>query len=102
MIRRLDRTEWGEFICDEMQAVLSLLEKEHGIRVTQVILDIKGVYVDVYVDRPLNEIGLSPNALAGVRVGDDSISCPEHFCSIQHSAAMRDRTLMDRVRSLFN
>jgi|GEM_PF-6769814 len=110
MIRKLAQSEWQEYVCDELWPVLSWLDERYKISISEVILDIKGVYTDIYVNGILNADVMGAAAMEfpatdSLRIGDDWFSCPEHYCSIQSKVGQDVRrtaiSLTDRIRSLF-
>jgi hypothetical protein len=111
MIRKLDRSEWREKICDDLWPVLDHLEERHGIVISEVIFDLKGAYTDVYVGDVLTpEIieevsGQQSLRVCDLRTGDAWISCPQHYGSIQSitkvSGAAPHRTVMDPLKGFF-
>jgi hypothetical protein len=109
MIRDLDRSEWREYICDELWPLLEWLDSEHGILISRVKLDIKGVYIDIYLDSLLTADILEAASLrsvpSGVRIGEDWIGCPQHFSSIHglngDRASAKQTTLIGRLKTIF-
>ena len=87
MIRKLSRSEWREFICDDLWPVLTWLKEQHDVSISEVILDIKGVYTDVYVTPQLTpeviEAASTLSVGGQIRTGGEWISCPQHYVSIQ-------------------
>ena len=109
MIRKLDRSEWRGHICDELWPVLERLASQYDIQISEVILDIKGVYTDAYMNARLTadilRSALGEPASGKLRMGEDWVGCSPHFCSIHglnsSAAARKQRTFMARLKAFF-
>jgi len=44
MSRNLERSEWQEYICEDLQPVLRWLDEQHNIHITKIVFDMKGIY----------------------------------------------------------
>ena len=111
MSRNLERSEWQEYICDELQPVVRWLDERHNIHITEIVFDMKGIYTYIYVDSSLTKelaeaAGKEISAHAGLRFEEGWFGCPRDFSSIE--ASKRDdqdgaarKSLVERLKDLF-
>jgi len=111
MSRNLERSEWQEYICDDLQPVLRWLDERHNIHITEIVFDMKGIYTYIYVDSPLtkelaDEAGKEFSANAELRIEEGWFGCARDFSSIE--ASKRDdqdgvagKSLVERLKNLF-
>lgn len=88
MIRKLEPSEYEDYICAEIGRVLLRLRESYGLRVDEAELDIKAVSVEIRLDGhlPRGAVTLLKEEfdnLPGLRLGDGWIACVEHYCSVE-------------------
>ena len=111
MSRNLKRSEWQEYICDDLKPVVGWLGGRHNIHITEIVFDMKGIYTYIYVDGPLTkelaeEAGREFSSNAELRIGEGWFGCARDFSSIE--ASKRDdqnevagKSLVERLKNLF-
>jgi hypothetical protein len=111
MSRNLERSEWQEYICEDLQPVLRWLDEQHNIHITEIVFDMKGIYTCIYTDTPLTkelaeEAKVEFPANARLRFEKGWFGCTQDFTSIE--ASKRDdqdvvgNSLLDRMKNLFS
>jgi hypothetical protein len=111
MSRTLGRTEWQEYICEDLQPVLRWLDERHNIHITEVVFDMKGIYTYIYVDGRLTnelaaEAGREFSAHAELRIGEGWFGCVRDFSSVEESKrddqdAVAGKSMIERLKDLF-
>jgi hypothetical protein len=112
MIRNLERSEWQEYICDDLQPVLRWLNEQHSIHITEIVFDMKGIYTYIFIDSPLTkelaeEAGKEFSANARLRIEEGWFGCTRDFSSIEASKRgdqdlVAGKSLVERLRDLFS
>jgi hypothetical protein len=84
MSKTLYESDWPEYLCEDLMPILTLLRKQYGAQVYEVIHDLKGVYTDVYLkektptqamERSLKEFSSNEN----LRMGDGWVACKRDY-----------------------
>jgi hypothetical protein len=111
MSRNLERSEWREYICDDLWPVLRWLDERHGVHIAEVVFDMKGAYTYVYVDGPLTselaeEAAREFSSNAELRIGEGWFGCARDYSSVEtltrgEGAKAPGKTVMDRLRDFF-
>lgn len=111
MSRNLERSEWQEYICEDLQPVLRWLDEQHNIHITEIVFDMKGIYTYIYVDDRLTkelaeEAAREFSANVELQMGEEVFGCARDFSSIE--ASKRDdqnkvsgKSMMERLKYLF-
>jgi hypothetical protein len=111
MSRNLERSEWQEYICDDLQPVLWWLDEQHSIHITEIVFDMKGIYICIYTDSPLTkelaeEARVEFSTNARLRFEEGWFGCAQDFTSIE--ASKRDeqdvvgKSLFESLKNLFS
>ncbi len=111
MSRNLKRSEWTEYICQDLRPVIEWLEEQHQIRIVKATFDMKGVYTYIYVDGTLamnitEEARVRFTSNPDIRVGEGWIGCARDFVSIEESVEngagdAKKRSFIVRIKELF-
>ena len=112
MSRNLRRSEWQEYICEHLQPVVRWLDEQHHIHITEIVFDMKGIYIYIYVDGELTkelaeEAGRAFSAKAGLRLEEGWLGCARDFSSIETSKRgdrneAAGKSMMQRLNDLFS
>ena len=107
MSKRLNKTEWADYICDDLLPILTLLQQKYALQVDEVIHDLKAVNTDVYLKAQIpdhafaqlkTEFGINEN----LTFGAGWIACKRDYCSINpRTSPTKSKSIMGKFRSVF-
>jgi hypothetical protein len=91
MSRMLDQLEWSNWICDELDQVLTLLRARYGLYVSEVRADLKSGIAEIYLNanipaEAIETLKRDSSSNQKLRFSDNSIVCLEHYCSVEGSS----------------
>jgi len=86
--RILDKSEYGNYICDHLMPVLQQLKAVYGIGIAKAVLDMKSCCVDIQLTAPLPEQSVAFwrrafDADSKMVVSSSSIVCRADYCAIE-------------------
>ena len=88
MFKRIDQSEWQDYICDDLTPIIKFLKERYGIQVMKVGLEnVKAPDTVIYLDRDIpvevieaikEEFSSNINLL----FADKGVLCKEHYCEM--------------------
>lgn len=89
MFKRIDQSEWDDYICEDLQAVLVLLTADCGVKIRAVglenvkapetVIKLEGGMQGSFVEILTKEFSLNAN----LNISENWVACREHFCMIE-------------------
>ena len=97
MSRMLDRTEWQDWICDDLNSVLTLLREQYGSQVSGIHVDMKSALAEVYLGEHIpaeavESLGEEFLSNTNLRFVNGSAVCLAHYCSIKLAASVEGQS----------